>query len=166
VAEPIVIGIGGNIGEPHEIAQRFADVRLELAALGELTAALLYRAAPIGPAQPEFYNTAIRLDPTRSLVPEHLLDELQAIERSFGRDRASEQRFGPRTIDLDILVWGSRIEASFRLAIPHPRLRERRFALQPLIDVVGADFEIAGVGRAGELLAAVADQQVVPVGAW
>lgn len=167
---PIVIGFGGNVGEPREIAERFADVRLELGALGEITAAALYRSAPIGPAQPDFFNTAIRLETrswSRGLLPEQLLARLHELETEYGRDRAVEERFGPRTLDLDILVWGSRIVATAELAIPHPRLAERKFALQPLVDVLGRDFEIPSVGRAGALLDAVSDQRVDRVaGAW
>lgn len=167
--EPIVIGFGGNVGEPREIAERFADVRLELGALGEITAAPMYRSAPIGPAQPDFYNTAIRLETrswSRGLTPDQLLARLHELEAEYGRDRATEERWGPRTIDLDILVWGSTLIRIGELEIPHRRLSERRFALEPLVSVVGPDFEIPGQGRAGDRLAAVRDQQVERLGSW
>lgn len=168
MSEPIVIGFGGNVGEPHEIGERFADIRLELGALGEITAAAMYRSAPIGPAQPDFYNTAIRIETrswSRGLTPVQLLARLHELEDEYGRDRTAETRWGPRPIDLDILVWGARLYRG-ELEIPHPRLGERRFALEPLVSVVGPDFEIPGQGRAGDLLARVQDQRVERLGAW
>ncbi len=166
MTEPVVIGFGGNVGTPAEIAERFADARLELvAAFGDVTAALLYRSAPIGPAQPDYFNTAVKLF-AKQTSPEELLSMLHGIERSHGRRRADEQRFGPRALDLDILVFGSRIIHAPELDVPHPRLHERRFALEPLVTVVGKDFEVPGLGRAGELLSRVGDQRVEMIGAW
>jgi 2-amino-4-hydroxy-6-hydroxymethyldihydropteridine diphosphokinase len=166
MSESIVIGFGGNVGIVAAIRERFADARQALSELGEIKAALLYRSAPIGPAQPDYLNTAVLLTAAGDLAPDSLLARLHAIEIEHGRRRDLEPRFGPRTLDLDLLVWGARTLHTGELVLPHPRLAERRFALQPLIDVVGPQFEIAGAGRAGDLLAKVVDQQLEQLGAW
>jgi 2-amino-4-hydroxy-6-hydroxymethyldihydropteridine diphosphokinase len=156
---PIVIGLGGNLGEYAAIVERFDRARSALAELaaGRATSARLYRSAPIGPDQPWFLNTAVRIA-ADDMQPAELIASLLEIERLLGRRRAGEARWGPRMIDLDVLVWGARTVTTDQLDVPHPRLAERRFALLPLIDVVGADFVVPGLGMAGELAARVADQ--------
>ena len=156
----IVIGFGGNVGTEAAIIGRYQRVRDALGELGELRCASLYRTAPIGhETQPAFLNTAVKLVAS-DMQPMELHAIVHELESLLGRDRARETRWGPRTIDLDVLVWDARVIRSPELDIPHPRLHERRFALQPLIDLVGEDFEIAGVGRAGDALARVRDQQL------
>ncbi|MDQ3301686.1 MAG: 2-amino-4-hydroxy-6-hydroxymethyldihydropteridine diphosphokinase, partial [Myxococcota bacterium] len=105
--EPIIIGLGGNIGSEVAITARFQRVRDALAELGELRAAPLYRSAPIGPAQDPYLNSALwlRVD----LEPVALLAVMQELEHLLGRDRDREVRWGPRLIDLDLLVWGQRV---------------------------------------------------------
>lgn len=157
MSEVIVIGLGGNIGTDEEIRERFRDARARLAQrLGALSprSAALYRTAPVGPVQPPFLNTAVAF--ATALEPAAVLEVLQAIEAELGRVR--DVRWGPRTIDLDILAWGDRVIHAPALDVPHPRLHERRFALQPLVDLAGADFAIPQVGRAGDALARVVDQ--------
>ncbi|MDQ3369005.1 MAG: 2-amino-4-hydroxy-6-hydroxymethyldihydropteridine diphosphokinase [Myxococcota bacterium] len=155
--EPLVLGLGGNVGGELAITGRFQRARDALAALGELRTAALYRSAPIGPAQPPYLNTALRLRVT-DLQPAELLAVVRELESLLGRDRSTEVRWGPRTFDLDVLVWGARIVATSELEVPHPRLHERRFALAPLVDLLGADFEIPRVGPAGAVLARTRDQ--------
>lgn len=160
----IVLGFGGNLGTDAEIVDRFRVARFMLARLAPLLdqqaamaavrGAALYRTAPIGPAQPPFLNTAVAI--ALPLEPALLLSTVHEIEAHLGRVR--DVRWGPRTIDLDILVWDDRVIHTPDLDVPHPRLHERRFALQPLVDLVGADFVIPNVGRAGDALARVADQ--------
>ena len=104
-------------------------------------------------------NTAVKLVAS-DMQPMELHAIVHELESLLGRDRARETRWGPRTIDLDVLVWDARVIRSPELDIPHPRLHERRFALQSLIDLVGEDFDIAGVGRAGDALARGRDQQL------
>jgi 2-amino-4-hydroxy-6-hydroxymethyldihydropteridine diphosphokinase len=128
-----VVGLGANLGDPRAT---FEAAIAELGATPGVAVrarSALYRTAPIGPPQPEFRNAAVRLE--AALEPEALLDRLLAIEAAHGRDRAREQRWGPRPLDLDLLfVFGHRV-ASARLEVPHPRLAQRAFALAPLLDV-------------------------------
>ena len=154
-----IIGLGGNVGEPRAITDRFARARAALARLGRVRSAPLYRSAPLGPAQPAYLNSAIALEIVDA-QPGELIATLLELERLLGRDRRGEERWGPRPIDLDVLVWGARVIATPELTVPHPRLAERRFALAPLVALVGADFVVPGAGRAGDLLARVADQDV------
>jgi len=155
--QPLVIGVGGNVGSDAEIIARFDRARAALGALGPTRSAQLYRTAPIGPDQPWFLNTAVHLV-LADAQPAELIASVQEIESLLGRRRHAEARWGPRTIDLDVLVWGQRVLRTPELEIPHPRLAERRFALLPLIDLLGEDFVIAGHGPAGALLHRAADQ--------
>lgn len=171
----IVIGLGGNVGTEAAIVERFDRARAALAGLGApagARSARLYRSAPIGPDQPDFLNTAVQIaapdTPPAELIAA-LLAALQSFERLLGRRRDCESRWGPRPIDLDVLVWGAKIIATPGLEVPHPRLAERRFALLPLIDLVGEDFVIpghgSGHGTAGEFARRVADQRCDEVAA-
>ncbi|HEX3760347.1 MAG TPA: 2-amino-4-hydroxy-6-hydroxymethyldihydropteridine diphosphokinase [Kofleriaceae bacterium] len=155
--EPLVIGLGGNVGGEPAIARRFDRARGALAALGDVRSARLYRSAPLGPDQPWFLNTGVRIA-LADAQPAELIATLLEIERLLGRRRETEARWGPRPIDLDVLVWGARIVRTPELEVPHPRLAERRFALLPLIDLVGGGFVIPGAGAAGALARRVADQ--------
>jgi 2-amino-4-hydroxy-6-hydroxymethyldihydropteridine diphosphokinase len=153
--DTLVIGFGGNLAG---VLSRFVSAREALAQLGDVRSARLYRTAPIGPPQPPFFNTAVRVRYADGTAPELLATVLE-IELMLGRDRDKEVRNGPRKIDLDILVWGTRVIRTPELEIPHPRLAERRFALQPLADLVGEDAELGGRTIAS-LLARVAAQSV------
>jgi 2-amino-4-hydroxy-6-hydroxymethyldihydropteridine diphosphokinase len=159
VIEPVVIGLGGNIGSEAEIIARFGHAREALALLGDLRSARLYRSAPLGPVQPAFLNTAVRVG-IADLQPAELIATVLEIEALLGRDRAREARWGPRPLDLDVLLWGARAIRTPDLEIPHPRLTERRFALAPLGDLLGLDVEIPGAGRLAPLLERVRDQQL------
>lgn len=143
----IVIGFGGNVGGDEAILERFRRARDALGRLGPVPSAALYRTAPVGPAQPDFLNTAVAVD--FEPIPGELIATVLEIERLLGRDRRSEARWGPRKIDLDVLVWDDRAIRTPELEVPHPRLYERRFALQPLADLIAVD---------PARLAAVADQ--------
>lgn len=159
-SDPLVIGLGGNVGGDDAILERFRRAREALAVLGELRAAPLYRSGAIGPEQPAYLNSAVRLR-AEGLTPDELLATIRELEHLLGRDRRGEARWGPRKIDLDVLVWGGRVLRSPELEVPHPRLGERRFALEPLVALLGEAFEIPGAGAAGALLARVRDQDVV-----
>lgn len=140
----LVIGFGGNVGD---VLAGFRQVRGALSVLSpddKIISAPLYRTAPIGPAQPPFLNTAVRLCWGES-TPEFLIGILRDFERELGRDRTREERWGPRTIDLDVLVWGDRVLKMPDLEVPHPRIAERRFVLRPLIEVLDEDDVLPGM---------------------
>lgn len=125
-----IIGLGSNLGARYAtIAQAVARLD-ELAGCRVLARSRVYESEPLGPPQPLYLNAAAWLDST--LEPEALLVAVLDIERGLGRVR--ELRWGPRTIDLDLL-WGPRPISSARLTLPHPGLSERWFALAPLLDV-------------------------------
>lgn len=123
------IGLGSNVGD------RLAMLRgavIGLRELGELTRlSAVYETDAVGPAQAAFLNAAVLLDTT--LEPLALLDALLAIERGLGRER--RERWGPRTIDLDVLWIDGVAVDDARLSVPHPQLTERAFAMQTLLDV-------------------------------
>ena len=150
------IALGANLGDPA------ATVNAAFAALDQLpqsrllATSALYRTAPVGIAeQPEFVNAAARVETT--LAPEALLDALLAIEQAFGRVRA--ERNGPRTLDLDILLYEDLTLVTPRLSLPHPRLHLRAFVLQPLADLA-PDLAIPGRGSIAAWLPAVANQGI------
>lgn len=130
----------------------------DLAAAGTIVArSSFYRTEPVGVAhQPPFVNAAVTL--VADLDPEALLDVLLAIERRYGRDRASGTPNGPRTLDLDLLILGDLVVISPRLTLPHPALAERRFVLAPLCEIApNLRHPILGKSMA-ELLAALPDE--------
>src|SRR5262249_46115720 len=136
----VIVGFGGNIGDDAAIVERFRRAREALAVIAAVRSAPLYRSEPIGPAQPAVLNTAVawRFDGE----PAELIMTVLEIERLAGRDRRGEARWGPRAIDLDVLLW--RDVRTPELEVPHPRLVERRFALLPAIELVGGEVVVAG----------------------
>ena len=149
------VGIGANLGDP------VAQVRAGVAALAALphtrlvAASSLYRTAPLGfTAQADFVNAAALLE--SALAPRALLDHLHAIEAAAGRERRFKD--APRTLDLDLLLYGDATIDEPGLALPHPRLHERAFALAPLVEL-DPDCVIPGRGLARERLARIAPDQ-------
>ncbi len=132
----VYVGLGSNLGDRGE---NIAAARRGLAAIPAtslLRNAPVYETCPVGgPAgQWDFYNTVALLE--TSLSPLELLDATQALEKAMGRDRSREARWGPRTMDIDILLWNDEVvEEGERLVIPHPRLAKRGFVLCPLADL-------------------------------
>lgn len=125
-----VVGLGSNLGDRRRILQ--CAVR-SVAARARITGvSALYSSRAVGPPQPDYLNAAVRLRAEKS--PLALLNQLLAIERVFGRER--RERWGPRTLDLDILWIAGKIVSTAELTVPHPHLTERPFALVPLADVV------------------------------
>lgn len=165
--DAIAIGFGGNVGGQLAIVERFVRAREALANLGDVRSAPLYRTAPIGPAQEPFVNTAVRVRWPDAL-PNEVITTVLEIERLLGRDRRGEARWGPRVIDLDVLVWGTRRIHTPDLEVPHPRLAERRFALRPLVDLFGEDAVLPGTADTlGALERRVAAQGVEQIqSAW
>ncbi len=120
--------------------------------LSVVRVATVRETAPVGVVdQPPFLNTAASLETT--LGPRELLDRLLAVERELGRVRTSE-RWGPRTLDLDLLLYGDAVHDEPGLTVPHPRLHERRFVLEPLSELA-PDLVVPGCGRVKALLAAL-----------
>jgi 2-amino-4-hydroxy-6-hydroxymethyldihydropteridine diphosphokinase len=144
------IGLGSNLQEPARQVRAAID---ELDALPETrlrAASRLYRTAPVGPpGQPDYINAAAWLE-TR-LAPQALLAELHRIELAHGR-RRDGTRWGPRILDLDILVYGDARIDEAGLTIPHPEMARRAFVLVPLADVAPPDLAVPGVGILGEML--------------
>jgi 2-amino-4-hydroxy-6-hydroxymethyldihydropteridine diphosphokinase len=144
------IGLGSNLLDP---VQQVAEAIRELARVPAstlLARSRLYRTAPVGPpGQPDYVNAVVCLE-TR-LAPEALLTELHRIELAHGRHRDGT-RWGPRILDLDILLYGdARIDAP-GLTIPHPEMARRAFVLVPLADVAPPGLRVPGVGLFVELL--------------
>lgn len=129
--------MGANLGDAHGALRRGAERMARLAATRLTHLSRIYRSAPVGPAgQPEYLNAVAALETT--WAPDELLAALQAIETAAGRQRGV--RWGPRTLDLDILLHGDARIDTATLTVPHPRIVERNFVLAPLIDVAGADY--------------------------
>lgn len=147
------IGLGSNLERPVE---QVRAALLELARLPRsrlLRRSPLYRSAPQGgPAQPDFVNAVALLE--TGLDPLPLLDALQAIEQRHGRVRA--ERWGPRTLDLDLLLYGDRTIDDERLRVPHARLHERAFVLVPLHDIA-PDLVLPGLGPVDLCLSRLGD---------
>ena len=143
------VGIGSNLGDReatlrHAIELLAAEEGIEVVAVSELR-----KTEPVGPVeQGPFLNGAVLV--TTQLPPRELLERMLAVEQRLGRVR--KERFGPRTIDLDLLVYGEQVIDEPGLTIPHPRLHERRFALDPLADLA-PDLVIPGRGSISALLA-------------
>ncbi len=146
------LALGGNIGDVRATLARAiellcADEKVRLHARSSD-----YRTPPWGDEeQPAFVNACIAV--TTELAPRALLDHAHAVERMLGRDRARERRWGPRTIDIDILAYDDVTVSEADLILPHPRLFERAFVLVPLAEIA-ADRVIAGV-RVRDALARV-----------
>ena len=126
----VFVGLGSNLGSREATLVAAAS---ELEKLGFLATAKssLYLTEPVGPAQPEFVNAV--LGGTTGLAPEELLQAALFVEQRHGRVRA--ERNGPRTLDVDILLYGDVCRDTATLVLPHPRLAERRFVLVPLAEV-------------------------------
>jgi 2-amino-4-hydroxy-6-hydroxymethyldihydropteridine diphosphokinase len=137
------VGVGSNLGD------REATVRAAIAALpGVVAVSTLRETDPVGVVdQPPFLNGAVVLE--TELPPRELLELLLAVERDLGRER--RERWGPRSIDLDLLVYGDVSVDEPGLTVPHPRLHERRFALEPLAEL-DPELELPGRGRVRDLL--------------
>ncbi len=158
------MGIGGNEGDSRAL---FASARKALDLIPStrvVAVSSLYKTPPMGSAdQAEYSNAVIELETL--LPPLALLDELQAVEQAHGRVR-KKQRWGPRTLDLDILLFGDRVIDEPRLIVPHYGMKERVFVLQPLAELLGLEAELPGLGRLENLLAAAKGQRIENLGAW
>jgi 2-amino-4-hydroxy-6-hydroxymethyldihydropteridine diphosphokinase len=145
------VGLGGNLEDPRAQIARAVELLAAEEGVKVVAVSTLRETDPVGyEDQPRFLNGAAELQ--TSLEARELLERLLAIERRIGRVRGAGPRFGPRTIDLDLLLHGDEVIAEPGLQIPHPRLHERRFALEPLAELDPA-LEIPGRGSVQTLLA-------------
>jgi 2-amino-4-hydroxy-6-hydroxymethyldihydropteridine diphosphokinase len=141
------VGLGSNLGDREATIRRAAD------RIGAVRLSTIRETEPWGYAdQPAFLNAVAELE--TQLTPRELLDLLLSVERDLGRERGTGPRYGPRTIDLDLLVYGDEIVNEPGLTVPHPHLHERRFALEPL-EELDPDLVMPGRGRVSDVLAAL-----------
>ena len=161
---PIYLGLGANLGAPERTLAAAAEEISRIPCVDVLRRSSLYASAPVGPDQPEFRNAVLGVRST--LVPAALLEALLGIERAHGRLR--RERWGPRTLDLDLLLWGERVVDVPGLRIPHPELHRRRFALEPLAELDPAARHPLLGKTVAELLSGVRDQAVerLPSDVW
>ena len=154
--QAVFIGIGANLGEP---AQQISAAVLGLKQLPQTRFTVqssLYRTAPVGgPDQPDYFNAVARLE--TMLEPQALLSGLLEIERKLGRMRSIPN--APRRLDLDLLLYGGMTIATAALTVPHPRMHERRFVLEPLLEIA-PDCIIPDLGPATDWYRRTLDQSV------
>ncbi|HCS63757.1 MAG TPA: 2-amino-4-hydroxy-6-hydroxymethyldihydropteridine diphosphokinase [Cellvibrio sp.] len=125
------IGLGSNLEDPlAQVKRAFAELA-NIPQTSLLARSSIYSSHAVGPEQPDYINAVALLD--TQLAPLALLDALQAIEQAHQRVRI--QHWGPRTLDLDLLLYGDQIIAEERLRVPHPYLTQRSFVLYPLADI-------------------------------
>jgi 2-amino-4-hydroxy-6-hydroxymethyldihydropteridine diphosphokinase len=150
-ATPVVacVALGSNLGDPRAQVLRAFEELAVLPGTRLAARSRLWRTRPVGPPQPDFVNAAARLE--TGLDPHDLFARLLAIEAAHGRTRG--ERWGPRTLDLDLLLYGTLSFATPGLTVPHPGLVDRAFVLLPLAEVAG-DLEVPGHGRVADLAAA------------
>jgi len=150
------VALGANLGDPAATLRAAFGALANLPESRVVRCSSLYRTAPIGNIkQPEFINAVAKLETT--LAPESLLDALLEIETRFGRQRAEKN--GPRTLDLDLLLYNDHELSLPRLTLPHPRLHLRAFVLHPLAEIA-AEIVIPGRGNIAAWLPAVAIQGI------
>jgi 2-amino-4-hydroxy-6-hydroxymethyldihydropteridine diphosphokinase len=153
---PVYVGLGANLGDPERTLAAAAEEISRIPGVALHGRSSLYATAPVGPSQPEFRNAVISL--LTGLDPPAVLAALLDIERGHGRLRA--ERWGPRVLDLDILLWGDRVVDEPGLHVPHPELHRRRFALEPLAELDPGARHPVLQKTVAELLADVRDQPV------
>ncbi|NJL49840.1 MAG: 2-amino-4-hydroxy-6-hydroxymethyldihydropteridine diphosphokinase [Leptolyngbyaceae cyanobacterium SM2_5_2] len=128
---PCAIALGSNLGDSRRILESALRQLSECSGITLITSSSLYQTAPVGPPQPDYLNACAVL--STSLAPRDLLHTLLSIEQALGRVR--RERWGPRSLDIDLLFYGDHVLTEPDLQIPHPRLRERAFVLVPLAEI-------------------------------
>ncbi len=155
-AATVFIGLGANLGDARATLREALTALQALAEPGSFAGSALYGSAPVDSSGPDYVNAVARL--RTALAPHALLDALQAIEQRFGRERP--WRNAPRTLDLDVLLYGvigdhgGACLIDERLSVPHPRAAQRAFVLAPLAELWPRGV-IPGAGRVCDLMAAV-----------
>jgi 2-amino-4-hydroxy-6-hydroxymethyldihydropteridine diphosphokinase len=154
------VGLGGNLGEPRRQLLQAFEALDGLPRTKLVRRSSLFRSAPVGYAdQPQFLNAVAELE--TELSAQRLLAELQAIEKQHGRERSFPN--APRTLDLDLLLFGSAVIDAPGLTVPHARMHERAFVLAPLVEISPLA-TIPGRGPAKDLLLQCNDQVVERIG--
>jgi 2-amino-4-hydroxy-6-hydroxymethyldihydropteridine diphosphokinase len=159
VSELVYIGLGSNLGEREERLVRAMEALRHIDAAAVLRRSSLFESAPVGPDQPRFLNAVVELE--CALEPMRLLTILKHIEADLGR--TPSERWGPRAIDLDVLLFGQRVMAEPTLQIPHLELHRRRFVLEPLCELLPEGRHPVLRVPLWALLAQVSQQDVVRV---
>lgn len=144
------IGLGSNLQQPAQQVTSALQALTTIPVSTLVSASSLYRSDPMGPQDQDDYINAVACLRT-GLEPLHLLDQLQTIEQTHGRVRKRD-RWGPRTLDLDLLMYGFESIDVPRLRVPHYGMAERAFVLLPLQEIAPAEFEIPGLGLLDELV--------------
>jgi 2-amino-4-hydroxy-6-hydroxymethyldihydropteridine diphosphokinase len=141
------VGLGSNLGDREQVIRTAAET------MGATRLSEIRETEPWGYAdQPLFLNAVAEVE--TELGPRVLLDELLDVERRLGRQRGAGPSYGPRTIDLDLLLYGDEVIDEPGLTVPHPHLHERRFVLEPLVEL-DTELVVPGRGRVSDLLAAL-----------
>jgi len=154
---PAYVGVGSNLSGPETQVRRALDSLARLPGTRLVVSSPLYRTQPLGElSQPAFVNAVAGLLTQSS--PDELLAQLRALERELGREPPREH-WGPRLIDLDLLVVGRETRATAALTLPHPGIAERDFVLYPLADIA-PDLDVPGMGRVADLKACVANRGI------
>jgi len=152
------IGIGANLGDASaNVADALERLRRQPGCT-LMAASSMYRTTPIDSSGDDYINAVARIATT--LDPEALLQALHGIEQAHGRERPYHN--APRTLDLDLLLYGDAVIASPTLTVPHPRMTERAFVLVPLLELAPS-IHIPGRGAARQYAAGVADQGISPI---
>lgn len=145
----VLVGFGGNIGDVRTVLHAAVAMLCDGREVRLVARSSDYRTPPWGlTAQPPFVNLCIAA--VTALAPAALLQRALSVERAFGRERASEQRWGPRAVDIDILAYDDLAVATPELVLPHPRLLQRAFVLVPLAEI-RPQFRIGGTTVAAAL---------------
>ena len=155
------IGLGANLGDAVGTLRGAVEALAVHRGVTLRAVSRFYRTPAWGRQdQPDFVNAVALVD--TSLAPRALLDLLLAVEAEFGRHRIAGERWGPRTLDLDLLLFGDAVIDEPGLRVPHPHLHERAFALLPLAEIA-PQMPIPGIGQVGELAAAMAADGIEPL---
>ncbi len=147
--ERVYIGLGSNLDDPHEQLRSAVNALHQLPETTVTGVSAFYSSESLSPGQPRYTNAVAALE--TDLPPLTLLDRLQAIEAAQGRER--KERWGPRTLDLDILLYGNQVIDIPRLKVPHYHMQARPFVLYPLAELVADDFMLADGRALAQLLA-------------
>ncbi len=156
----VYVGLGSNLDRPVRQIREACGKLAKIPETNLVACSPLYRNPPLGPAgQPDFVNAVAALD--SGLEPYRLLQELRAIEMEHGRVR-NDVRWGARTLDLDLLLYGEKVIKDERLTVPHPGIVDRSFVAYPLY-AIAPELVVPGKGRLADLVSALSDSDLVPV---